>query len=63
VVPRPGATVTEEELGAWCGAALAYYKVPTYWDIREEPLPRTATGKIVKAALDDPSLHSFVDEG
>ena len=63
VVPRPGATVTAEELGAWCGAALAYYKVPTYWEIREEPLPRTATGKIVKAALDDASLHSFVDEG
>jgi acyl-CoA synthetase (AMP-forming)/AMP-acid ligase II len=62
VVPVEGATLTAEELGAWCGEALAYYKVPTHWEIREAPLPRNATGKIVKAALADPSLHTFVDE-
>ena len=58
VVPVDGQTVTAAELGAWCGESLAYYKVPTHWEIREEPLPRTATGKIVKAALDDASLHT-----
>lgn len=62
VVPVPGASPTAEELGTWCGEALAYYKVPTHWDIRTEPLPRTATGKIVKASLDDPSQHAFVEE-
>jgi len=62
VVPVDGQAVTAEELGAWCGEALAYYKVPTHWEIRAEPLPRTATGKIVKAALDDPSLLTQHEE-
>ena len=52
-----------DALAIWCGEALAYYKVPVYWEIRTEPLPRTATGKIVKAALDDPSQLTFIDEG
>ena len=58
VVPVPGATVTDADLAAWVGEALAYYKVPTIWDLRDEALPRTATGKIVKTALDDVSLHT-----
>jgi len=62
VVPAPGALVTTDELRAWCAEALAYYKVPELWDIRVEPLPRNATGKVVKAALDDPSAHAFVEE-
>ncbi len=63
VVPVPGAEVTAAELSAWCVETLAYYKVPAHWEIRSERLPRTATGKIVKAALDDPSTLGFVDEG
>jgi len=62
VVPVPGADLTSDELRAWCAEALAYYKVPAHWEIRVDPLPRTATGKIVKAALDDPSQHTFVEE-
>ncbi len=62
VVPVDGEAVTAEELGEWCGEALAYYKIPTHWEIRAERLPRTATGKIVKAALDDPSLHTQHEE-
>jgi acyl-CoA synthetase (AMP-forming)/AMP-acid ligase II len=61
VVAIDGETVTADELGAWCAEALAYYKVPTHWEIRAEMLPRNATGKIVKAALDDPSLQTFVE--
>jgi acyl-CoA synthetase (AMP-forming)/AMP-acid ligase II len=63
VVPVAGASPTPDELGAWCAEALAYYKVPAHWEIRAEPLPRTATGKVVKAALVDPDQHAFVDEG
>ena len=62
VVPMPGATLSAEALGAWCAEALAYYKVPSHWEIRETPLPRTPTGKIVKAALDDPSALTFTDD-
>ena len=62
VVAMPGATVSAEVLGAWCAEALAYYKVPSHWEIRETLLPRTPTGKIVKAALDDPSALTFTDD-
>jgi acyl-CoA synthetase (AMP-forming)/AMP-acid ligase II len=62
VVPVPGATLDADVLARWCAETLAYYKVPAHWDLRTEPLPRTATGKVVKAALDDPAAHSFVEE-
>jgi acyl-CoA synthetase (AMP-forming)/AMP-acid ligase II len=51
VVPAPGAVIDEAELVAWVAAALAYFKVPARWEIRREPLPRNATGKVMKHAL------------
>jgi acyl-coenzyme A synthetase/AMP-(fatty) acid ligase len=33
------------------GEALAYYKVPAHWEVRAEPLPRNAGGKIMKRSL------------
>ena len=51
VVPQPGRSVDEETLRSWCAETLAGFKVPTRWDIREEPLPRNAAGKVVKGAL------------
>ena len=62
VVPMEGATLDADALAAWVGETLAYYKVPVHWDLRSEPLPRTATGKIVKAALDDATDLGFVEE-
>jgi acyl-CoA synthetase (AMP-forming)/AMP-acid ligase II len=46
-----GASATEQELAAWCRAQLAHYKVPAHWHLLQEPLPRTASGKLVKDAL------------
>ena len=43
--------LTEEQLSAWCAETLASYKVPTIWEIRTEPLPRNAAGKLMKADL------------
>lgn len=51
VVPKAGSGVDAGALEAWCRDSLAPYKVPTRWTIRDEPLPRTATGKIRKSAL------------
>ena len=51
VVPMPGVTLTPDELSAFCAESLAYFKVPTIWEIRTESLPRNATGKVVKAVL------------
>ena len=62
VVPMSGVTLDEAELASWCAATLAYYKVPAHWVLRSEPLPRNATGKIVKAALDDATDLGFVEE-
>jgi long-chain acyl-CoA synthetase len=48
VVPAPGVPVDEAELAAFVKERLAYFKVPSRWFIREAPLPRTATGKVVR---------------
>jgi len=47
----PGARVTEDELREHVGRFLAAFKVPVRIDIRTEPLPRNANGKILKAEL------------
>ena len=39
------------DLAAFVGATLAPFKVPAHWEIRSEPLPRNAAGKVVKADL------------
>jgi hypothetical protein len=41
---------------------LAYFKVPAHWDLRREPLPRTATGKVLKALLTGGAPSPFVEE-
>ncbi|NUP26469.1 MAG: acyl--CoA ligase [Nocardia sp.] len=51
VVARPGATVDAEELREYAAARLSYFKVPTRWRITTEPLPRNATGKVVRRDL------------
>jgi HIP---CoA ligase len=50
VIPRPGATVTEEEIIEFCRARLANFKVPR--SVRfVEALPRNASGKVLKYEL------------
>ncbi|MDP9073797.1 MAG: acyl--CoA ligase [Actinomycetota bacterium] len=52
VVPGTAATsVTEGELRAWVGQTLADFKVPAYVEITVDPLPRNATGKLLKNLL------------
>jgi acyl-CoA synthetase (AMP-forming)/AMP-acid ligase II len=48
VVPTPGARPDEGELAAYVKQRLAYFKVPSQWFFRTDPLPRTATGKLVR---------------
>ncbi|MEX0788764.1 MAG: long-chain fatty acid--CoA ligase [Anaerolineales bacterium] len=50
VVPKPGETVTEAELRAWCKEKLAPYKVPTRFEFRTE-LPKTTVGKVLRREL------------
>ena len=53
VVPASGRTLDPAELSTHVSAHLAYFKVPARWVVRSEPLPRTATGKVVRAEVLD----------
>ncbi|MFI6687907.1 class I adenylate-forming enzyme family protein [Streptomyces sp. NPDC050485] len=48
---RAGAPVTPGDLRAHVGRTLAAFKVPAHVILREEPLPRNATGKVLKREL------------
>ena len=53
VVPRPGHTVSTEELIAFGRAHLAGYKVPRSMAFADE-LPKTGSGKLLKRQLREP---------
>jgi len=57
----PGKDVTEEELKAHVGRLLAAFKVPIRIEIRHEPLPRNANGKILKTVLRE-DIKKFVGQ-
>ncbi len=50
VTPRPGASVNPEDVVYWCAEHLAYFKVPRYWEVRDE-LPRTPSLRVRKNVL------------
>jgi len=53
-----GASVTEADLREHVGRFLAAFKVPVRIDIRVEPLPRNANGKILKGQLKSEMMES-----
>ncbi|HWG80794.1 MAG TPA: class I adenylate-forming enzyme family protein [Stellaceae bacterium] len=48
---KPGATIGEAELKRHVAQQIAAFKVPVRIEIRQEPLPRNANGKILKREL------------
>jgi fatty-acyl-CoA synthase len=50
VVPRPGTSVSLEDLHAQCGGVLARYKFPKHLVVLDS-MPRNATGKVIKSEL------------
>ncbi|MEU6984667.1 class I adenylate-forming enzyme family protein [Streptomyces sp. NPDC046324] len=48
---KAASTVTAEELRAHAGARLAAFKVPAHVLVRDDELPRNATGKVLKRQL------------
>lgn len=50
IVIKEGHEVSEEELDAFCRTKLAAFKVPRFYDFRDE-LPKTAVGKILRRTL------------
>ncbi len=62
IVPNPGAVPSEDSIRAFAAEALAYFKVPELIEIRSEPLPRNATGKVMKHVLEGLGENTFVEE-
>jgi len=62
VVVAPGASVEPAALAAWVGEALASYKVPAHWELRRDPLPRNAAGKVMKHVLRGDAQNTFSEE-
>jgi acyl-CoA synthetase (AMP-forming)/AMP-acid ligase II len=54
VVPKPGRSVDEAEIVQVCIDQLGSYKKPGRVVIRDEPLPKTAVGKIKRKELREP---------
>ena len=50
VVPRPGSTVSPEELIEFCAGQMADYAIPTYVEFQDS-LPKTETQRIQYATL------------
>jgi long-chain acyl-CoA synthetase len=51
VIPHAGASVTAKEIIDHCRAKIAHYKCPRSVDVRLEPLPLSAAGKVLKREL------------
>jgi len=54
IVPKEGASFTEEDIIAHCKTLIAGYKVPKKVLIQSEPLPKSGPGKILKTELRKP---------
>ena len=58
IVPKPGATITPQEIARWCAERLSAMKVPRFVLFVDE-LPHTPTHKVLKSALrGDPTLRA-----
>ena len=54
IVPRDGEAPTKDEILEWCRTRIAGYKRPRSLSfVREDEMPRTATGKILHRVLRD----------
>ncbi|NNE12929.1 MAG: long-chain-fatty-acid--CoA ligase [Ilumatobacter sp.] len=54
VVPRDGVTTSADELIAHCRERIAGYKAPRSVEFRDEPLPKSGPGKVLKRELREP---------
>ncbi len=61
VVVRAGSSLDADGVRAWCGEALASFKVPTYVEFRDS-LPYNATGKVLKHLLEEGGTSDFIEE-
>jgi fatty-acyl-CoA synthase len=58
VVPRPGASLSEEEVRDFCRAQIAHYKVPRYVKFVDS-FPMTVTGKVQKFKMREAAIEEL----
>jgi long-chain acyl-CoA synthetase len=58
---EPGHTLTDDEVRRWVRTELADFKVPAHVELRHEPLPRNASGKLLKNVLRGEGEVSFAE--
>jgi long-chain acyl-CoA synthetase len=59
---RDGHTLSADDVRAWAGEVLAPYKVPAHVELVTDPLPRNATGKVLKHVLRGDAANTFVED-
>jgi acyl-CoA synthetase (AMP-forming)/AMP-acid ligase II len=58
----PDAGLDVDALRAYVAERLAYFKVPSRWEVRTDPLPRNATGKVLRDVALGKADNAFVEE-
>jgi long-chain acyl-CoA synthetase len=59
IVPKPGVTLTQEQVMEHCRAQIAGYKCPRSIDFRAEALPLSGAGKVLKRELREPYWQGY----
>lgn len=59
VVAKPGVTLAAEEILEHCRERIAGYKCPRSVDFRDQPLPLSGAGKVLKRELREPYWRGF----
>jgi fatty-acyl-CoA synthase len=58
IIPRAGATVTEEEVKEFCQGQIAHYKIPRYVKLVDS-FPMTVTGKVQKFKMRETAIEEL----
>jgi fatty-acyl-CoA synthase len=55
---RPGASLTGEEIRAYCKGKIATYKIPRYYKFVDS-FPMTVSGKVQKFKMRETAIHEL----
>ena len=58
IKPRAGATVSGDELAAWCKGKIASFKIPRHWKLVDS-FPMTVTGKVQKFKMREAAVEEL----
>jgi fatty-acyl-CoA synthase len=58
VIPRPGASLDQEQIRGYCQGKIAHYKIPRYVKLVDE-FPMTVTGKVQKFKMREQAMQEL----